>query len=80
MIFKCKNCGGNVVYDPAKEKMLCPYCDGEDSQEVSDARQGLAVCSNCGFDSGESYVVVKYEQKWKACPMCEARMKGADDE
>lgn len=53
MIFKCKNCGGNVVYDPAKQKMLCPYCDGEDSQEVSDARQGLLVCSNCG---GELHV------------------------
>ena len=48
MIFKCKNCGGNVVYSPEKGKMFCPYCDGEDCQEVSDARQGLVVCSNCG--------------------------------
>ena len=46
----------------------------------SDDSYENAVCSNCGFDSGESYVVVKYEQKWKACPMCEAKMKGADDE
>lgn len=46
----------------------------------SDDSYENAVCSNCGFDSGESYVVVKYEQKWKACPMCGARMKGADDE
>ena len=43
----------------------------------SDDSYENAVCSNCGFDSGESYVVVKYEQKWKACPMCEARMRGA---
>lgn len=46
----------------------------------SDDSYENAVCSNCGFDSGESYVVVKYEQKWKACPMCEARMKGGDNE
>lgn len=46
----------------------------------SDDSYENAVCSNCGFDSGESYVVVKYEQKWKACPMCEARMKGEDSE
>ena len=46
----------------------------------SDDSYENAVCSNCGFDSGESYVVVKYEQKWKACPVCEARMGGEDNE
>ena len=46
----------------------------------SDDSYENAVCSNCGFDSGESYVVVKYEQKWKACPMCEARMMGENNE
>lgn len=46
----------------------------------SDDSYENAVCSNCGFDSGESYVVVKYEQKWKACPMCEARMGGENNE
>lgn len=47
MIFKCKNCGGNVVYSPEKEKMYCPYCDSEDSQEQQ-GEQGIQTCLNCG--------------------------------
>ena len=33
MIYKCKNCGGNVVYDPDRKAMHCPYCDGIETQD-----------------------------------------------
>lgn len=47
MIYKCKNCGGNVVYHPDKKKMYCPHCGGEDSEE--EIRSPLmAECANCG--------------------------------
>lgn len=36
MIFKCKNCGGNVVYSPERKKMFCPFCESEDSEERQD--------------------------------------------
>lgn len=36
MIFRCKNCGGNVVYSPEKKKMFCPFCESEDSEERED--------------------------------------------
>ena len=36
MIFKCKNCGGNVVYSPERKKMFCPFCESEDSEERED--------------------------------------------
>lgn len=27
MLFKCRNCGGNVVYEPGRRKMYCPHCE-----------------------------------------------------
>ena len=48
MIFKCKNCGGNVVYDPEIQKMHCPYCDGVDSEEKKTEQQSIYNCINCG--------------------------------
>lgn len=47
MIYKCKNCGGNVVYHPDKKKMYCPHCDGTDSEE--EVKSGtMTECANCG--------------------------------
>ncbi len=53
MIFKCKNCSGNVVYSPEKLKMFCPYCDGLESEEKQLEGQGTDNCLNCG---GELHV------------------------
>lgn len=47
MLFKCKNCGGNTVYAPAKGKMYCPHCESTDSEEQI-ADRSLAQCVNCG--------------------------------
>lgn len=59
MIYKCKNCGGNVVYHPDMKKMYCPHCDGTDSEEevrtTAVAENGeeakssaVTECANCG--------------------------------
>lgn len=47
MLFKCRNCGGNVVYEPDRGRMYCPHCESEDSQ---DTIQGGSItqCVNCG--------------------------------
>lgn len=63
----------DMAVEALKERPKGKWVCSDDSYEN-------AVCSNCGFNSGESYVVVKYEQKWKACPMCEARMMGENNE
>lgn len=47
MIYKCKNCGGNVVYHPDKKKMYCPHCEGLDSEEEVKSSE-MTVCANCG--------------------------------
>lgn len=69
MIFKCKNCSGNVVYNPDKKKMCCPYCDSEESQERKDypeQDQQLELCPNCG---GE--VPVDVHTAATKCPYCD---------
>lgn len=53
MIFKCKNCSGNVVYSPEKLTMFCPYCDSVESEQKECENQGVSTCLNCG---GELHV------------------------
>ncbi len=47
MVFKCRNCGGNVVYEPSRQSMYCPHCESLDSE---DAVQGGSPtqCAVCG--------------------------------
>ncbi len=33
MLFRCQNCGGNMVYSPKHGGMFCPYCDGTGCEE-----------------------------------------------
>jgi len=64
MIFKCKNCGGNSVYNPATNSMYCPHCESVESQEKIPGT-GVAQCGNCGapLESGEYLSAMK-------CPNC----------
>lgn len=68
MIFKCKNCGGNVIYHPEKKTMFCPFCESVKSEERAESPSGeLNICPNCG---GE----VKVEEHTSAtqCPYCDS--------
>lgn len=47
MLFKCRNCGGNVVYEPGRGRMYCPHCESEDSEETIQGGS-LTQCVNCG--------------------------------
>lgn len=69
MIFKCKNCGGNVVYSPSRKTMYCPYCDSIDSEDEQKARQNTVVCSNCG---GE--LQVNDFTSATQCPYCSSHL------
>lgn len=79
MIFKCKNCYGNVVYSPEKRKMYCPYCESEESQELKPATGlDMSICPDCGgsIPVGEHTAATQ-------CPYCnnylifEQRVEGA---
>lgn len=65
MVFKCVNCGGNVVYSPEKHKMYCPYCESEESQELQKGNGEMSICPDCG---GE--VPVKVHTSATQCPYC----------
>ena len=47
MLFKCRNCGGNVVYEPGRGRMYCPHCESEDSEDTIQGGS-LTQCVNCG--------------------------------
>lgn len=66
MIFKCRNCGGNVVYSPERHKMYCPFCESEDSQEVQNSSSGdITICPDCG-----GQVPVEPHTAATQCPYC----------
>lgn len=64
MIFTCKNCGGNIVYDPDKKAMACPHCGSLDSEEVV-GNPVLDVCTSCGAP-----MVYKDHTSATKCPNC----------
>lgn len=47
MIYKCKNCAGNMVYSPERGKMYCAHCESEDSHHAGSV-ENLTSCANCG--------------------------------
>lgn len=68
MFFRCKNCGGNVVYSPERHEMYCPFCDSEKSGERTESGSAaLTVCPNCG---GE--VPVQEHTSATQCPYCDS--------
>ena len=60
MAFRCSNCGGNVVFDIASQKMKCQHCsstfdpdvyrvrDESTQTDIPEAELSLFLCSNCG--------------------------------
>lgn len=64
MNFQCKNCGGNMVFDPEQQKMLCPYCDGTDCEEQK-GDESLTVCASCGGEVNIDELVSSSQ-----CPYC----------
>ncbi|MBQ0027652.1 MAG: hypothetical protein KBS96_03510 [Lachnospiraceae bacterium] len=48
MIFKCKNCGGNILYNPEKGTMCCPHCESLESEDKLVSTEYMVSCANCG--------------------------------
>ena len=66
MIFKCKNCGGNIVYNPEKKAMVCPFCETQDSYEQKESNTIVQTCPECG---GE--IQVDEFDSATRCPYCD---------
>ena len=49
MFYRCKSCGGNVIYDPKKKAMVCESCgNGGEPDLISQEKKH--VCNNCGAE------------------------------
>ena len=64
MIYKCKNCDGNMVYHVEERKLYCPYCNSTDTEKLIPGKK-MGNCDSCG---GE-WSVGTYELAGK-CPYC----------
>ena len=68
MYFRCKNCGGNVIYSPERHGMYCPFCESEGSDERAEGQTGeLTLCPNCG-----GQVEVQEHTSATQCPYCDS--------
>ncbi len=69
MLFRCKNCGGNIVYNPDKKAMCCPHCDSLDSEEKIEDSQAIVpssrICASCGAP-----IELKEHTSATKCPSC----------
>lgn len=76
MLYACRNCGGNMVYEPRRKKLLCPYCDSEGSQEIKTG-EDMNVCPSCN-----GRIKLGYYTSATKCSFCgnyiiqEQRMQG----
>ena len=69
MLFRCKNCGGNIVYNPEKKAMCCPHCESLDSEEKMATPQitedNKVSCASCGAP-----IELKEHTSATRCPNC----------
>jgi len=63
MIFKCSSCGANTVWNPEKQAMVCPHCDGVETQAANPSQ--IANCPSCGAPLSPGQYVSAMK-----CPQC----------
>lgn len=64
MIYKCKNCDGNMIYHVEERKMYCPYCSSMDTEQaISGGDMYTCVCCGARIPIGQ------YDSAGK-CPAC----------
>ena len=64
MIYKCKNCDGNMIYRVEERKLYCTYCNSLDTEKMVNGYD-MYVCDSCGGQLD----VRQYESAGK-CPYC----------
>jgi DNA-directed RNA polymerase subunit RPC12/RpoP len=66
MIYTCKNCGGNALYDPERKGMYCPFCDSEHSEEQIPQSGDMLICPQCGGELPAKEYTAALQ-----CPYCD---------
>ncbi len=63
-MYACPNCGSNIKFDPATQKMKCSYCDTLISPHDKMFARGAEEQKGIDLDSDE------YEVTYYTCPQC----------
>lgn len=69
MIFKCRSCDAVMVFDPDKQKMVCPFCDSVDTEEKKGEISPMAVCPPVCPSCGGELTPGQFTSAGK-CPFC----------
>lgn len=64
MFYRCKSCGGNVIYDPKKKAMVCESC-GNGGEPDAISQEKKHVCNNCGAEIEADKIDLSLK-----CPYC----------
>ena len=64
---KCPACGAYLVYEPEKDKLVCPFCEAEFTQEQADAQTVQKMCTV--FQAGEDRLA-GYADEVTPLPSC----------
>lgn len=77
-MYRCPNCGGDMVFSPEKQKLVCGYCDSEFNVEEFDEKKGVSA------DEHETTLESEQEDKYYqatifTCPQCGGELISTSD-
>ena len=55
MITQCKNCAGQLVFDPAKQMLVCGHCEGRFKPEEFDVSEKIPLWDKKAVSMNEVY-------------------------
>ena len=61
---KCPACGAYLVYEPEKDKLVCPFCEAEFTQEQADAQQATAQAAASRPDIPTRTIALPVARNW----------------
>lgn len=77
-MYRCPNCGGEMVFSPEKQKLVCAYCDSEFTVEEFDHKKGVnAEEHENAFEQAadDQY----YQATVFTCPQCGGELISTSD-
>lgn len=81
-MYECPNCGGNLKFDIASQKLACAYCDGHfDPYSIKKDRDAIETSfREAGFEETDSTDDQFYEVTVFTCPQCGGELFSEDNE
>ncbi len=79
-MYRCPNCGGEMVFSPEKQKLVCQYCDSEFDADEFDGKKGVNANSHENTDNTNNDDEDRYYQATVfTCPQCGGELLSTSD-